>query len=97
MFELEEVINSLVCLFLSFWTDQQIPTHLSKKGVILKSKEHRLIKVTAPFVDKISGLVIIKILDGSTHSNTLIKLTCNTAILDIVNNDTETIFLRKRR
>ena len=49
--------------------------------------------MTAPFIDEISGLAIIKILDESTYSTMLIKLkfTCNTAILDIVNNGTETI------
>ena len=49
-----------------------------------------------PFIDKISGLAIIKILDGSTYSTMLIKLkfTCNAAILDIVNNGTETIIFK---
>ena len=51
-----------------------------------------MIKVEAPFIDEISGLAIIKILAGSTYSTMLIKLkfTCNAAILDIVNNGTET-------
>ena len=54
----------------------------------MKPKEQKLIKVKAPFIDEISGLAIIKVLDGSTYSTMLIKLkfTCNTAILDIVNN-----------
>ena len=41
----------------------------------------------ALFADKISGMVIIKILDGSTCSTLLIKLKfmCNKAVLDIVN------------
>ena len=47
----------------------------------------------APFIDEISGLAFIKILDGSTYSTMLFKLkfTCNAAVLDIVNNGTETI------
>ena len=42
-------------------------------------------KVKAPFMDEISGLAIIKILDGGTYSTLLIKLkfTHNKAILDI--------------
>ena len=62
--------------------------------MVLKPKEQRLIKVEAPFIDEISGLAIIKILDGSTYSTMLIKLkfTHNVAILDIVNNGTETDF-----
>ena len=44
-------------------------------------------KVRAPFVDNISGLAIIKIIDGKTNSTLLIKLkfTCNKAVLDIKN------------
>ena len=44
-------------------------------------------KVKAPFVDEISGLAIIKIIDEKTNSTLSIKLkfTCNKAILDIRN------------
>ena len=64
--------------------------------VILKPKEQKLIKVTAPFIDEISELAIVKILDGGTHSTLLIKLkfTCNAAIIDMVNNGTETMIFR---
>ena len=50
----------------------------------------------APFIDEISDLAIIKILDSSTHSTLLIKLkfTCKAAILDVVNNGTETIIFK---
>ena len=51
-------------------------------------------KVKAPFIVEISGLAIIKILDGSTYSTMLIKLMCNAAVLDIVNNGTETIIFK---
>ena len=49
--------------------------------------------MTAPIIDEISGLAIIKILDMSTYSTMLIKLKfiCNTAMLDIVNKGRETI------
>ena len=62
----------------------------------MKSKEQKFIKVKAPFIDEISGLAIIKILDGITYSTMLIKLkvTCNTAILGIVNNGTEIIIFK---
>ena len=62
----------------------------------MKPKEQKMIKVKAPFIDEISGLAIIKILDGSTYSIMLIKLkfTHNAAILDIVNNGTETIIFK---
>ena len=56
-------------MVLLFQISEQILTHLSKRVcIILKSKEQKLIKVKAPFIDKISGLAIIKILDGSTYS-----------------------------
>ena len=53
-------------------------------------------KVKAPFVDEISGLAIIKILDGGTYSTLLIKLkfTCNRATLDIMNKGRDTMILR---
>ena len=64
--------------------------------MVLKSKEQKLIKVEASFIDEISGLAIIRILDRSTYSTMLIKLkfTCNETILDIVNNGTETIIVK---
>ena len=50
----------------------------------------------ASFIDEISGLPIIKNLYGSTYSTMLIKLKVmhNAAILDIVNNGTETIIFK---
>ena len=65
-----------------------------KECVVLKPKEQKMIKVKAPFIDEISDLAIIKILDGSIYSTMLIKFTCNAAILDIVNNGTETIIFK---
>ena len=50
----------------------------------------------APFIDEISGLENIKILDGNTYSNMLLKLKFmhNGAMLDIVNNCTESILFK---
>ena len=64
----------------------------------MKPKVQKLIKVGVLFIDEISGLAIIEILDGSTYSTMLIKLkfTCNTAILDIVNNGIETIIFKPK-
>ena len=57
-----------------------------KECIMLKPKEQKLIKVKAPFIDEISGLAIIKILDGSTYSTMLLKLKFihNSAMLDKV-------------
>ena len=61
---------------------EQIITHFfSRKSIVLKLKEQKCIKVKAPFIDEISGLAIIKILDGSDYSTMLLKLKfiCNAA------------------
>ena len=61
-----------------------------------KTQRTKLIKVKAPVMDEISGVAIIKILDGSTYSTMLLKLKfiCNTATLDIVNYGTDTIIFK---
>ena len=53
-------------------------------------------KVNAPFIDEISGLAIIKILDGSTYSTMLLKLQFmhNEAMLDVVNNGKDIIIFK---
>ena len=55
-------------------------------------------KIKALFVDEISGLVIIKIIDGSTYTTLLVnlKFTCNKAVLDIKNTGRETMILRPK-
>ena len=52
--------------------------------------------MNAPFIDDISGLEIIKTLDGNTHNNMLLKLkyTQNSATLDIANNGLDTIIFK---
>ena len=67
-----------------------------EKEIILKPDEQKLVKVKAPFMDEISGLAIIKIIDGGTYSTLLIKLkfTHNKAILDIKNKGKDTMILR---
>ena len=93
VFKLEGVINSWECCFK--FLNRSLPI-FPIEHVTIKPKEQKLIKVMAPFIDEISGLAIIMILDMSTYSTMLIKLkfTCNTAMLDIVNKGTETIIFR---
>ena len=69
-----------------------------EREIILKPDEQKLMKVRAPFIDEISGLAIIKIIDGSTNSTLLIKLkfTCNKAVLDIKNAGKDTMILRPK-
>ena len=93
IFELEGVINSRDCCFK--FLNRSVPIY-PKKQIILKPNEQKLVKVKAPFMDEISGLAIIKIIDGGTYSTLLIKLkfTCNEAILDIKNKGKDTMILR---
>ena len=69
-----------------------------EKEVILKPDEQKLVKVRAPFIDEISGLTIIKIIDGGTYSTLLLKLkfTCNKAVLDIKNAEKDTMIHRPK-
>ena len=91
--ELEGVMNSRDCC-LRFLNRSVLI--FPEKNVILKPNEQKLIKVKAPFVDEISGMAIVKILDGGTHSNLLIKLKFaqNKAIFDIVNKGANTMIFR---
>ena len=61
--------------------------------LILKPNEQKLIKVNAPFLDEISVLTIVKILDNGTHSTLVLKLKFiqNKATLDITNKGTNTM------
>ena len=63
VFESEGVISSRDCCFK--FLNRSVPIFLEKE-VILKPNEQKLKKVKAPFMDEISGMAIIKILDGGT-------------------------------
>ena len=95
IFKLEGVINLQdCCLKLTSRSLSIFP----RERVVLKPKEQKLVQVEAPFIDEISCLAVIKILDGSTYSTMLIRLkfTCNAAILVKVNKGTETIVFKPK-
>ena len=62
----------------------------------MKPNEQKLIKVKAPFIDEISGMAIIKILDAGTYSTLLIKLKfmCNKRVLHIINKGKDTMIFK---
>ena len=93
VFKLEGVINSRDCCFKFF--NRSIPI-FPESCTILKPNKQKLITVKAPFIDNISGLAIVKMLDGGTHSTLLIKLkfTRNKAILNITYKGTETMIFK---
>ena len=93
VFKLEGVINSRDCCFK--FLNRSAPI-FQENCTILKPTEQKLIKVKAPFIDEISGLAIVKMLDRSTHSTLLLKLKFmqNKAILDITNKGTDTMICK---
>ena len=93
VFELEGVINSRDCCFK--FLNRSVPTY-QEHSMILKPNEQKLIKVKAPFIDEISGLAIIKMLDKGSHSTLLLKLKFmqNKAIIDITNKGTDTMIFK---
>ena len=93
VFELEGVINSRDCRF--EFLNKSVPIY-PEKEIILKPDEQKLVKVRAPFIDEISGLAIIKIIDGGTYRTLFLKLkfTCNKAVLNIKNAEKDTMILR---
>ena len=93
VFELEGIINSRDSSFK--FLNRSVPIY-PENEIVLKPNEQMLVKVKAPFADKISGMAIIKILDGSTYSILLIKLKFmhNKAVLDIVNKGKDSMIFK---
>ena len=71
VFKLGGVINLRDCCFK--FLNRSVPI-LPENCMILKPNKQKLIKVKTPFIDEISGLAIVKVLDEGTHSTLLIKL-----------------------
>ena len=65
----------------------------SKEQTIVKPKEKKFVKIEAPFIDEISGHVIVKMIDNEGRCTVVLKLKCvrNWASLDIVDNTQETV------
>ena len=77
---------------------KQVNTILLKEQVILKPKEQRFIKIEELFVDKISGLAIVKMLDKKEHSTVMLKpkFISNMATLDMTNNTLDLVILNPK-
>ena len=95
VFELKGVINSRDCCFKFLNISLLV---FPKECNMLKPKEQKLIKVNAPFIEEISGLAIVKVLDGTTHSTMLLKLKSmhNAAMVDMANNGLDTIIFKPK-
>ena len=81
-FELEGIINSGESCFSFLNRSIQF---FAKEEIVWNPKEQKLIKIESPFVDEISGKVIVKILDRRTQNTMMrkLKFTSNLAILDV--------------
>ena len=95
LFELEGVIDSREssCRFLS----RLIPI-FPREQVIVKLGEKKLIPIEALFVEEISGMAIIKIIDQGQKTPMMLKLKFirNKATLFITNNTRETVIFDKK-
>ena len=95
LFELEGVIDSreLSFRFLS----RSIPI-FPREQVIVKLGEKKLIPIEAPFIEEISGMAIVKIIDQGQKIPMMLKLKFirNKAMLDITNNTRETVIFDKK-
>ena len=96
VFELEGVIDTLDSS--SKFLNRSIPFFL-KEQVVLKPKERKFIKIEAPFVDEISGLTIVKMLDSKEQSTVVLKLKFvrNQASLDVTNNTQEMVIFEPKQ
>ena len=66
-----------------------------KEKIILKPREQKLAKVETPFLDEISGVAIVKLLDKLTQSVIVVKVKFmqNVAILDMTHSSSEILIL----
>ena len=66
--------------------------------VVVKLGEKKLIPIEAPFVEEISGMAIVKIIDQGQKTPIMLKLKFirNKATLDITNNIRETLIFDKK-
>ena len=64
-----------------------------KEHIILKLKELRYIKIEAPFLDEISGLAIVKVVDKKAQNTMMLtlKFVWNLCALDVTNTSLETV------
>ena len=94
LFELEGVIDSRESSFR--FLSRLIPI-FPREQVIVKPGEKKLIPIEAPFIEEISGMTIVKIIDQGQTTPMMLKLKFirNKSTLDITNNTRETVIFDK--
>ena len=95
LFELEGVIDSRESSFR--FLSRSIPI-FPQEQVIVKLGEKKLIPIEALFIEEISGMAIVKIVDQGQKMPMMLKLKFirNKATLDITNNTRETVIFDKK-
>ena len=95
LFEIEGVIDTRESSFR--FLSRSIPI-FPREQVIVKLGEKKLIPIESPFIEEISGMAIVKIVDQGQKMPMMLKLKFirNKATLDITNNTRETIIFDKK-
>ena len=95
LFELEGVIDSRESSFRFLSRSIHI---FPREQVVVKPGEKKLILIEALFVEEISGMAIIKIINQGQKTPMMLKLKFirNKALLDITNNTRETVIFDKK-
>ena len=95
LFEIEGVIDTRESSFR--FLSRSIPI-FPREQVIVKPGEKKLIPIESPFIEEISGMAIVKIVDQGQKMPMMLKLKFirNKATLDITNNTKETIIFHKK-
>ena len=95
IFELEGVIDSPESCFR--FLSRSIPI-FPREQVVVKPGEKKLIPIETPFVEEISGMVIVKIIDKGQRTPMMLKLKFiqNKAMLDITNNMREILIFDRK-
>ena len=95
LFEIEGVIDTRESSFR--FLSRSIPI-FPHEQVIIKPGEKKLILIESPFIEEISGMAIVKIVDQGQKMPMMLKLKLirNKATLDITNNTRETIIFDKK-
>ena len=95
LFELEGVIDSCEPCFR--FLGRTIPI-FPREQVVVKPGEKKLIPIETPFVEEISGMAIVKIIDKGQRTPMMLKMKFiqNRVMLDITNNTRETLIFDRK-
>ena len=95
LFELEGVIDSCESCFR--FLSRSIPI-FPREQVVIKPGQKKLIPIESLFVEEISGMAIVKIIDQGQKPPMMLKLkfVWNKAMLDITNNMRETLIFDRK-